>query len=56
MEPTRGVSREQKMLGVTVAMNVFIISLLLDWVGACRDIRLQLLPCRSVGSKKHSLT
>ncbi len=33
MDPTRGMSREQKMLGVTVAMIVFIVSLLLDWVG-----------------------
>lgn len=33
MEPLRGMSREQKMLGVTVAMIVFIISLFLDWVG-----------------------
>jgi hypothetical protein len=33
MEPLRGVSREQKMLGVTVAMIVFIISLFLEWVG-----------------------
>ena len=33
MQPARGMAREQKMLGVTVAMIVFIISLPLDWVG-----------------------
>jgi cytosine/uracil/thiamine/allantoin permease len=33
MAAARGMSREQKMLGVTVAMVVFIISLFLDWVG-----------------------
>ena len=33
MELARRLSREQKMLGVTVAMIVFIVSLLLDWVG-----------------------
>ena len=33
MDVARRLSREQKMLGVTVAMIVFIISLFLDWVG-----------------------
>ena len=33
MGSTRGASREQRMLGVTVAMIVFIVSLLMDWIG-----------------------
>lgn len=33
MEPTRGMSREPKMLSVTVAMIVFIISMFMDWFG-----------------------
>lgn len=33
MGPTRGMAREPKMLSVTVAMIVFILSMFMDWFG-----------------------
>lgn len=33
MDKIRGLPREQKMLGVAVAMLVFFVSLFLDWAG-----------------------
>jgi hypothetical protein len=33
MEPARGLPREPKMLSVTVAMTVFVLSMFMDWFG-----------------------